>query len=324
MNSIQYTTSLGVPHRSIEEEFLCHKNGSEWWYCTGFFNDESGKLFSFQFTLARVRVYKMQLHILMTALTDFETKKHYYAQYPIFFGKHVTITSERVGFSNVAEMNFGERGLELDMKDKAYSLSLKFDAVKPPVWHCDNGVLKMGVDDPKERTYYWSYTNLALSGMLILGNKECIVSGKAWFDKQGGAYTLTSRWTNWEWFSLRFFDDEEIMLFSFPQDDYRDGTYIENSGNYRRLNDYVITPLGTTAAGGKKYSCGWIVEMKNIKDEHYTIIPIMDGQLNLFYFELLADVKDKSGKNVGYCVVELLPGVYNEKMNVGAVVARVK
>ena len=50
----------------------------------------------------------------------------------------------------------------------------------------------------------------------------------------------------------------------------------------------------------------------------------MDGQLNLFYFELLADVKDKSGKNVGYCVVELLPGVYNEKMNIGAVVARVK
>jgi hypothetical protein len=27
---------------------------------------------------------------------------------------------------------------------------------------------------------------------------------------------------------------------------------------------------------------------------------------------MLADIKDKSGKNVGYCVVELLPGVYNE------------
>jgi hypothetical protein len=64
--------------------------------------------------------------------------------------------------------------------------------------------------------------------------------------------------------------------------------------------------------------------MRDIKEEEYTIIPKMEGQLNLFYFELLSDVKDKSGKNVGYCVVELLPGVYNEKMNIGAVAARVK
>ena len=123
---------------------------------------------------------------------------------------------------------------------------------------------------------------------------------------------------------LAVFDGEEVMLFSFPQDDYRDGTYIEKSGIYRRLNDYNITPLGFTEAGGKKYSCGLKVDIKNTKDEEYTIIPKIDGQLNLFYFELLADVKDKNDKTVGYCVVELLPGVYNEKMNIGAVVARVK
>ena len=89
MKKIQYTASAGVPHRSMEDEFLCHKKGSEWWYCTGVLNDESGKLYSFQFTLARIRLYGMQMHILMTAVTDFETKKHYYAQHPIFFGKDV-------------------------------------------------------------------------------------------------------------------------------------------------------------------------------------------------------------------------------------------
>ena len=69
------------------------------------------------------------------------------------------------------------------MKDKDYSFTLKFDVAKPPVWHCDDGVLKMGVIDPPERTYYWSYTNIALSGNLILGNKDFEVAGKAWFDK---------------------------------------------------------------------------------------------------------------------------------------------
>jgi hypothetical protein len=60
------------------------------------------------------------------------------------------------------------------------------------------------------------------------------------------------------------------------------------------------------------------------KDVEYMIVPKIDGQLNLFYFELLADVKDQSSTNVGYCVVELLPGVYYEKMKISAAVARVK
>jgi len=123
---------------------------------------------------------------------------------------------------------------------------------------------------------------------------------------------------------MRFFDDEEAMLFSFPQDNYQDGTFIDKSGNSKRLNDYKITPLGFTEAGGKKFSFGWKVEIKGVKDQEYTIIPKMDGQLNLTYYELLADIKDKAGNIVGYCVVELLPGVYNEKINVGAVFARIK
>ena len=146
MTNIQYTESPGVPPQSMEDEFLCHKNGSEWWYCTGFISDESGRLFSFQFTLARVRIYFVQFHILMTALTDFETKKHYYAQQPIFFGKNVSITSGKIGLDNVAEMQFDGREVKLHINGPGYSLSLEMNAVKAPVWHCDNGVLKMGVD----------------------------------------------------------------------------------------------------------------------------------------------------------------------------------
>ena len=93
-------------------------------------------------------------------------------------------------------------------------------------------------------------------------------------------------------------------------------------GTTRRLNAYTIEPLGFTEAGGKKFSCGWKVEMPGTKGAVYTIVPKIGGQMNLFYYELLADVKDKDGKDVGYCVVELLPGVYNE-ISVGAALKRV-
>lgn len=324
MSNIQYTSSPGVPHQSMEAEFLSHKGGSEWWYCTGYLNDEAGKLFSFQFTLAKVIVYGVRLHLLMTALSDFETGKHYYSQRAFFFGRDIIITSDRVGADDQAEIRFDKKKLDLSIKTSDYSLTLEMNIAKPPVWHCEDGVLRMGLDNPQQTTYYWSYTNLKVTGIVFLEDKRFQVTGKAWFDRQGGTYNIINRWTHWEWFSLRFFDDEEVMLFSFPQSHYQDGTYVDKIGNYRRLNDYEITPLGFTEAGGHKFSFGWQINLKGVKAEEYTITPKMDGQLNLTYYELLAEVKDRHGEVVGNCVVELLPGVYNKHIKVWAVLARVK
>jgi predicted secreted hydrolase len=310
MKDIRYTTSAGIPHGSMADEFLCHKRGPEWWYATGYLNDDAGNLFTFQFTLAKIKIYGVKFNILMTTLTDFQTGVHHYSQQAIFFGKDVIITPERVGVDGVAEMTFGPQKLCLNMFDKGYSLRLELEIVKPAVWHADDGTLKMGIDD--NWTYYWSYTNLAASGKLVLEGKEYRLAGKGWFDRQGGPFRPTDDRTSWEWFSLRFFDNEEAMLFSFPQDNYQDGTFIDHSGKYQRLNDYSTTPLNWTKAGQYKFSFGWQVDLKGIKDGQYTITPKIDGQLNLFYFELLAEIKDQQGKVVGYCFVELLPGVYNK------------
>jgi len=311
MKKILYTQSKGVPHGSMEEEFLCHKSGPEWWYSTGYLNDEAGNLFTYQFTLAKIRIYGINFNILMTAVTDFQTGKHHYSQQAIFFGKNIVITPERIALDGTAEMTFAGKKIGLDMTGKDYSLKLDMEVAKPAVWHCDNGVLKMGIDN--QWTYYYSFTNLPAAGLLKIEGREYRVSGKGWFDRQGGPYNPVDARTSWEWFSLRWFDNEEAMLFSFPQDNYQDGTFIDKTGKYRRFADYRITTLGWTEARGKKFSCGWKVEMKGVKDEEYTITPRIDGQLNLFYFELLADIKDRRGNVVGYCVVELLPGVYNKQ-----------
>jgi predicted secreted hydrolase len=322
MKNIQYTKSPGVPHGSMEEEFLSHKKCSEWWYSTGYLNDETGRMFSFQFTLGKINVYGIKFHILLTALTDFETGKHYFEQNTAFFGKNIVTTANRIAFGDKAEITYNQNQvaskghMQLRMKGNRFSVNLDMNAIKPPVWHCDNGVLQMGIlDDSKQTTYYFSYTNLASTGKLILDNKEFDVKGKSWFDKQGGTYTITDRRVGWEWISMRFFDSEEIMLFTFPQDNYYDGTFIGKTGDYRRLNDYTIKPLGFTQAGGYKFSNGWKLTMKGVKDEEYTLTPKIDGQFNFYFFELLAEIRDNNGTLVGYAVVELMPGVYNEKLD---------
>lgn len=175
----------------------------------------------------------------------------------------------------------------------------------------------MGIlNDPKERTYYYSYTNLATSGSLTLAGKEYgNLKGKAWFDRQGGTYSLTDPRCNWEWFSLRFFDESEVMLFAFPQDNYFDSTTIASDGKYARLNTYTLTPKEVITFEGMKFSNGWDLEMQGQK---YSIEPMVEGMFNIFFFELLAEIKDVQGKLIGYCFVELLPGVRNKNSPLAA------
>jgi predicted secreted hydrolase len=322
MKNIMCSKSKGVPHGSMDEDFLTHKHCSEWWYCTGYLEDDKGQMFTFQFTLANIKIKGIKFHVLLTALTDIANKTHHYSQKVAFFGKGIVTTSDRTSFCDIAGMtfepnDFGSKGqMKLDMKGKNYMLTLNMNAVKPPVWHCEDGVLKMGlIDDPKQTTYYYSYTNLAASGRLVLDGKGFNVTGKSWFDRQGGTYTIEDPRVNWEWFSLRFFDNDELMLFAFPQDNYYDGTKIEKGGGYSRLNNYTVTPLGFIEAGGYKFSSGWRLHIPGVKAEVYTLVPVIDGQFNLFFFELIAEIRNKNGEMVGYAVVELLPGVYNKKLN---------
>jgi predicted secreted hydrolase len=203
----------------------------------------------------------------------------------------------------------------LTARHKDFSLDLQLDYGKGAFWHCDNGVLRMGLDAPKESTIYYSYTNMPTTGTMILNGKKTAVNGKSWFDKQCGTYHLLNRMTHWEWFSLRFFDDEEMMLFTFPQSNYQDGTYISKDGTANRLTDYTVKPLDFVTSNGNKYSTGWTLSVTGLKEEEYTITPLMKGQVNLGYYEQLAWIYNHNGEKVGVCFVELLPGVYNEKFS---------
>lgn len=207
--------------------------------------------------------------------------------------------------------------MRLSQKGEPYKLQLRMTAAKAPIWQCDDGRLQMGItDDPGEFTFYFTFTHLLADRVLTLNGKTHKVKGQVWFDRQGGPFTATNVKTNWEWFSLRFFDNEEIMLFSFPQTGYRDGTFIAADGSYRRLNNYEIEPLGflTEPSTGFRFSTGWKISMPGVKEENYTLTPVVDGMYNVFFYELLADIRNSAGELVGRTFVELLPGARNDSM----------
>ena len=301
--------------RDFDTEWLLHKKCSEWWYATAILKDEENNLYSCQYTFLRMRLFPfLKPFILMMAITDFQTKEHYYTQKFTLSKKNIVINKEKVICNNASVVK-NENGMALKCTGDKFSYDLILDYGKGAFWHCDNGKLFMGINDECETTFYYSYTNMPTKGTINLNDKEIKVTGTTWFDKQGGTFNFLNIHTHWEWFSMRFDDNEEIMLFNFPQQNYSDGTYIKKDKTSTRLNNYVMEPIDFTQRNGYKFSCGWKLKIPNIKDEEYKIILIIDGQLNLAYFEQLCYIYDSFDKLVGMCFVELLPGVYNKKID---------
>ena len=51
--------------------------------------------------------------------------------------------------------------------------------------------------------------------------------------------------------------------------------------------------------------------MPGKKEERYTIASIVDGAINLTYFEEISSVRNGAGERVGICFAELLPHLYD-------------
>jgi hypothetical protein len=311
-------------HGDFDAEWPPHQKVSGWWYITGYLTDPEHpeSLYSYQYTLLRARIYGVTATVLQLAFTDFTTDQHFFKQRFSFQERKFYPDENSIQFPPLALLQRHAEYINLTVKTDEFSLNLNLEYGKGAFWHGDDGVLVMGVpDDPVQRTVYYSFTNMPTAGEVVLhdsaGEEKALkVTGKSWLDRQWGPYQLTEPATHWEWFSLRFFDDEEVMLFAFPQHPYYDGTYIDKAGSRQLIRNYTYTHKELVEVDGFVFSKGWDLVLPGIKEERYQIRPIMDGQMNLAYFELLAEIINPGNECVGYCFVELLPGVRNPGKNI--------
>jgi len=307
-------------HGDFNQEWLPHKKVSGWWYITGYFNNikDDHEVYSYQYTVLRARVKGITFIVLQLAITNFQTGEHLYSQRFKMREKKL-YQGNTIKFSENVILTRNENDMELSVNVKKFSLKIKLQKGKGAFWHGDNGVLVMGdQEDTMQRTCYYSYTNMPTTGELkFKGNPKIEINGKSWFDRQWGPYNIMSPITHWEWFSLRFFDDEEVMIFDFPQNKNGEGTYIDKDGKSTRIKEYKSVEKELFEINKVTFSKGWKLTLPGIKEENYEIVPIMDGQMNLAYFELLADIINDKGKKVGYCFVELLPLVRNPHAKMG-------
>jgi predicted secreted hydrolase len=238
-----------------------HHDLTEWWYYTGHLFTDDGARYGFEFVVFQVvRGDYPVIYVAHMAVTDGPRGRYWHDQ-RVQRGSQI---GREDGFDlDVAGWRLrGALGADvIEAAADPYGLSLQLAATKPPVLHDGIGYFDYG---PVGGSYYYSRTRMAVEGVLQDGDGAQPVHGQAWMDHQWGNFLVVG---GWDWYSLQFDDQTELMLFFTRTPDGAPGltcgTVVDADGAVEALHesDFTVEATGTWTSPrtGAVYPSGWQV-----------------------------------------------------------------
>jgi predicted secreted hydrolase len=278
---------------------------TEWWYYTGNLSASSGERYGFQLTLFRFQIAEpgsektwpqnpsawrtKDLFLAHSALSDLETKRFHFDE---------RVARAGAGLAGVTQDNEGTRvflgnwstiiepgGHRLKAQAKEFSLDLSCKALKPLTAHGAGGYSLKG-DRPESASCYYSYTRLEAEGSITLHGTTVPVKGSAWMDHEFSSAPLEDNLEGWDWFSLQFEDQTELMLYLLRQKSGRNsasssGTFVKASGEAVPLSykDFQVEVLERwkSPRSGATYPSRWRIRVLPLSLE-LSIVPNLSDQ----------------------------------------------
>jgi predicted secreted hydrolase len=272
-----------------------HDRLTEWWYYTGHLRAPDGQRFGFEYVVFRAERGGFPVtwasHL---ALTDETAGQFHFAQrteigrqvdasptdggLPTGFAftlSGVDLTGQTTPGSTPWQMRgsggddtlaaIAQGGEVAGDPTSSFGLDLRLVSRKPPALHDIDGWVDFGVAGG---SYYYSRTDMAASGSVVVGEKTLRVEGDAWFDHQWGDF-ISVGGGGWDWFAINLEDGTDITL-SLVRD--ADGTYplvygtlVAPDGTTRHLArddfDVAVDRSWTSPATGATYPAGWTVRL---------------------------------------------------------------
>jgi predicted secreted hydrolase len=190
------------------------------------------------------------------------------------------------------------------------AIDLELRSAKPPAVHGENGV-SVKAAGTGYASHYYSMTRLMAAGTIAVGGRPAqAVTGLAWMDHEFGSSALRENQQGWDWFSLQFDNDTELMLYVIRR---RDGTPdLTSSGSFItdagavipiRHNEMTIEPLSSwrSPRSGATYPMGWTIRVPSLRIA-LTVKPLLEDQelvtrasTQVTYWEGAVDVTGSSG-----------------------------
>lgn len=252
-------------HVTLPRDESPHGDLTEWWYYTGHLTAQDGRRYGFEFVFFQVRRGDAppgyEAHF---AVTDDRRNSFQFDQR--------NGTGEQGGRGSGFNLSLGAwhmQGLQghdaLQAQLAEYGIDLHLQAEKPPVLHGGTGLIDFG---PAGKSYYYSRTRMAVSGVMQDHGQALPVSGIAWMDHQWGNFVVGSV-GGWDWFAIQLDDGSDAMLsFNRGADNkpsFSYGSYVPKAGPAINLanGDLAHQAIGTwtSPATGIIYPSGWTVEL---------------------------------------------------------------
>jgi predicted secreted hydrolase len=290
-----------------------HATEIEWWYYTGTLQT-AAREYGFETVVFQSLMGASSMaYVSHFALTDVNAKSFTVGSWLSLAKQPSPAEGFNLAVGNVALS--GHNGSDrITAGDSQVSLELSATTTKPLVRQYGQGWMTIGSDEP---FYYYSYTDMDVAGTITVGGAAQAATGKAWMDHQWG--TIGSNYAGWDWYSLRFDDSTQIMLFVVRRgagEGFSGGTFVDAAGAATPLGrgDFTATAKDTWQSPhtGASYPQNWQVTIPSLGVDVnvQAVLPdqeVYDTKGTPIYWEGLCSLSgNKNGQAVsGKAYVEL-------------------
>ncbi len=299
----EFAIATGGYHYSFPRDHGAHEAfRTEWWYYTGQLTAKNGRSFGYQLTFFRRGMLRehvktlpsqwavTQLYLAHFAVSDLSQSRFHYAE-------------------KISRAGLGKAGADHDRlhvwvdqwsaesptarpdtqilraADGDFALQLTVSQEKPLVVHGAHGISRKGAGIG-QASHYYSFTRLATTGKLTLGNESFDVTGTSWMDHEFGSADLDKSLVGWDWFSLQLDDQRELMLYRLRRadgstDPVSSGTLIdrEGRGHHLSIEDFTLEPISywTSPTSHARYPQRWRLTIPS-QQLSLELVPLMAEQ----------------------------------------------
>jgi predicted secreted hydrolase len=256
---------------------------TEWWYYTGNLRTAEGRRFGFELTFFRAAIDRpakpsvwdvTDVWMAHLALSDIDGNRFFHTERLNRRGAGIAGADERQAkvWNGNWQAKWNGNTQALTAIDDKFNFDLNLRTEKPPVIHGKTGVSQKA-EGAGNASHYISFTRLITSGSVTLEGKAFSVSGVSWMDHEFFTEKLLSDIAGWDWFSLQFDDNTEVMLYRLRRKDgtaarFSAGTYVDRQGRATPLSvaDFAAIPVREwiSPETGTHYPIAWTLKIPSL------------------------------------------------------------
>lgn len=328
----QYQKALpGYQYQFPRDHFNHPDYQTEWWYYTGNLRSAGGHKFGFELTFFRQGVNRGKpqtsdwdvndIYLAHLALSDLDGGRFCHTERLNRAGPGLAGASESAAkvWNGNWQVQWAGDQQRVQAVAPDFALRLVMSSGKPPVIHGKDGVSQKAAGTG-QASHYISFTRLLTTGTIDLNGEEYQVEGSAWMDHEFFTRQLNTNESGWDWVSLQFDDNAELMLYRFRHkdgsvDSFSAGTYIDAGGKpvYLSVADFSMQPEKEAYASPDThavYPIAWRITVPSLGWDLQLTTPLRSQELvsrmgaDLSYWEgaiTVGGTRDhKPAKGVGY------------------------